>query len=120
MSDLSQNKPIDLDLVDKVYSLIPETTWSHVIKSMVVHLVDAMPGKVLYRLTGSVEDFDKAEEILNLFYEPQEKYKELIIDCFKIFGAEDTLYFLEALKLDEYAKSLDVAITDSAPCSIDL
>lgn len=116
MSNVSQNEAIDLNLVDKVYDLIPEITWPFVIQSMVVHLVDAMPGKVLYKLTGSFEGFDDAENILRSFYTPDKQHKELIIDCFKIFGVEDTLIFLQNLKLEEQIKE---SITDNAPCSID-
>lgn len=107
MSDESQGNLIDLDLVDKVVELIPPITWDNVITGIVAQLVDNMSSDVLQRLTGSFDDFDKAEHILHCYYtDDTRENKELIIDAFKILGAENTLYFLDSLQLDKYAEFL--------------
>jgi hypothetical protein len=56
---------IDLDLVDKTIALIPENAWIQVRQAIVTALVDNMPGFALEKLTGTYDDFDRAEEILN-------------------------------------------------------
>ena len=115
MSDQSQPNLIDLDLVDKVVALIPAITWDSVITGIITQLVDGMPSDVLKQLTGSFDDFDKAEQILHDYYRSEEvQDKELIIDAFKILGAENTLIFLDSLQLDKYAEFLE---NDSTPDS---
>ena len=118
MISQSQNDPIDLDLVDKVVAMIPKETWSAVIDAIVGNIVDNMPSSVLERLTGSVDNFDRAEEILLDYYRIDCRHDDLIIDAFKILGAENTLYLLDSLQLDKYVE-VRYGSTDTAPCSID-
>lgn len=58
-----------------------------------------MPGTVLEKLTGSYDDFDKAEAILFNYYELPEYKEELIIDAFKIMGSVNCLELLNSLNL---------------------
>lgn len=118
MISQSQNDPIDLDLVDKVIAMIPKETWSAVIDAIVSNIVDAMPSTVLEKLTGSIDGFDRAEEILLTYYRIDTRHEDLIIDAFKILGAENTLYLLDSLQLDKYVE-VRYGSTDTAPCSID-
>lgn len=97
---ISPSTPIDLNLVDQVVERIPEHTWEVVRKSIVETLVDMMPSDILERLTGKLDDFDRAEEILFDYYELPERKRDLICDAFKIMGEEDTLYRLDSLELD--------------------
>ena len=113
MSDQSQPNLVDLDLVDKVVELIPPITWDSVITGIITQIVDGMPSDILQKLTGSFDDFDRAEQILHDYYRSEDKdNKELIIDAFKMLGAENTLYFLDSLQLDKYAEFLE---NDSTP-----
>lgn len=93
--------PIDLNLVEQVIERIPEWTWQSVKDAIVTNIVDEMPSAVLEQLTGSPDDFDKAEEILNDYYAIPDLKKELIVDAFKIIGDENTLYLLDSLQLDK-------------------
>ena len=113
MSDQSQPNLVDLDLVDKVVELIPPITWDSVITGIITQIVDGMPSNILQQLTGSFDDFDRAEQILHDYYRSEDRdNKELIIDAFKMLGAENTLYFLDSLQLDKYAEFLE---NDSTP-----
>lgn len=115
MSDQSQPNLVDLDLVDKVVELIPPITWDSVITGIITQIVDGMPSDILQQLTGSFDDFDRAEQILHDYYRSEDRdNKELIIDAFKMLGAENTLYFLDSLQLDKYAEFLE---NDSTPDS---
>jgi len=92
---------IDLDLVDKTIALIPEHGWTQVRQVIIEALVDNMPGSVVEQLTGTYDDFDKAEEILYSYYELPEYQNELIIDAFKIIGAVNCLQLLSSLNFTE-------------------
>jgi hypothetical protein len=92
---------LNLDLVDQVFERIPEWTWTTVRDAIVANLVDNMPGAVVERLTGTYDNFDLAEKILIDYYTPTNKYKDLIVDSFKIIGDENTLYLLDSLQLDK-------------------
>lgn len=112
MSNESQPNLIDLDLVDKVVELIPPITWDSVTTGIITQIVDNMPSDVLQKLTGSFDDFDKAEQILHDYYTSDTREnKELIIDAFKMLGAENTLFFLDSLQLDKYAEFLEAEST---------
>ena len=92
---------IDLDLVDKTIALVPEHGWTQVRQAIVETLVDNMPGSVVEQLTGTYDDFDKAEEILYAYYELPEYQNELIVDAFKIIGAVSCLQLLSSLNFTE-------------------
>jgi hypothetical protein len=101
MQPQNPNAGNNLDLIDQVVERIPEWTW-HVVKDqLVTNLVDAMPTTVLERLTGSATDDDRAQEILDDYYAPSDRNKDLIVDSFRIIGEEQTLYSLDALQLDK-------------------
>ena len=96
-----QDKEIK-ELIKDTVSLIPEHTWPVVIDKLSARIVDAMPAEYLEQLTGDPVGFEKAEQILlNFYLQSKEKREDLIADSFGFVGAESTLYFLEALKLDE-------------------
>lgn len=97
----SNNRVVDLDLVDKVAELIPDHTWPRVIQGLSACLVDYMSSDFLLRLTGSPTDFEKAEEILICFYSQDGFHKEVIADAFKAIGTEQTLYTLDLWQLDK-------------------
>ena len=92
---------VDLNLVDQAIALIPEQAWTQVRQAIVTALVDNMPGAVVERLTGSYDDFDRAEEILYDYYQLPELQHELIVDAFKIMGAVNCLELLNSLELSE-------------------
>lgn len=92
---------VDLDLVDQTIALIPEQAWTQVRQVIVTALVDNMPGAVVERLTGSYDDFDRAEEILYDYYQLPELQHELIVDAFKIMGAVNCIELLHSLNLPQ-------------------
>jgi hypothetical protein len=102
MNNTTSNDCIDLDLVDKVIALIPNNTWGVVVPGLVDALIDAMPSDVLIQLTGDINGFDRAEEILMSYYNEPDQTQSIIADTFKILGDEATLYLLEAMHLDTY------------------
>lgn len=97
----SNNRVVDLDLVDKVAELIPDHTWPRVIQGLSALLVDYMSSDLLLRLTGKPTDFERAEEILICFYSQDGFHKEVIADAFKTIGTEQTLYTLDLWQLDQ-------------------
>lgn len=99
---MENTKSIDLDLVDQTIALIPEAAWSHVRQVIITTIVDNMPGAVVEKLTGTYDDFDRAEEILYSYYELPTKQQELIIDAFKIIGSTNTLELLDRSQLDQF------------------
>lgn len=104
MNNTTPDDCIDLDLVDKVIALIPDNTWNVVVPGLVDALIDAMPSDVLIQLTGDINGFDRAEEILMSYYNEPDQTQSIIADTFKILGDETTLYLLEAMHLDTYKK----------------
>ena len=102
MNNTTPDDCIDLDLVDKVIALIPDNTWNVVVSGLVNALIDAMPSDVLIQLTGDINGFDRAEEILMSYYNEPDQTQSIIADTFRILGDETTLYLLEAMHLDTY------------------
>lgn len=93
---------IDQDLANKTIALIPDHAWTQVRQAIVTALVDCMPGSVLERITGSYDDFDQAEVILNGYYsEIEGRNAELIQDAFKIMGDLNTLDLLNSLNIQQ-------------------
>ena len=90
---------VNLDLVDQTITLIPEHAWTQVRQAIIVALVDNMPGAVVEQLTGTYDDFDRAEEVLYSYYKLPEMQHELIVDAFKIMGAVNCLELLNSLNL---------------------
>ncbi len=114
---MSNNEPIDLDLVDKVYALIPGHTRQDVCDALITNMVDNMPSNVLDKLTGDPQGFDQAESILHSYYEETSDFKELLIDCFKIFGDENTLYLLDSMQLDKRPNPQEINVS-SGTCEV--
>ena len=102
MNNTTPDDCIDFDLVDKVIALIPDNTWDVVVSGLVDALIDAMPSDVLIQLTGDINGFDRAEEILMSYYNEPGQTQSIIADTFRILGDEATLYLLEAMHLDTY------------------
>jgi hypothetical protein len=92
---------VDLDLADQTIALIPEQAWTQVRQVIVTALVDNMPGFVVERLTGSYDNFDRAEEILYDYYQLPKLQHELIVDAFKIMGAVNCIELLHSLNLPQ-------------------
>jgi hypothetical protein len=95
------NDSIDLDLVDQTIALIPEQAWTQVRQAIVTALVDNMPGFALEKLTGTHDNFDRAEEILYDYYQLPDLKQDLIVDAFKIMGAFNCLELLSSLNLTQ-------------------
>jgi hypothetical protein len=106
MQPQNLNVGINLDLIDQIFERIPEWTWNVVKDQLVTNLVDEMPTTMLERLTGNPTGDDRAQEILDDYYASPDKNKDLIVDSFKIFGEEQTLYALDALQLDKIIKPI--------------
>ena len=107
MQPQNPNISIDLDLIDQVIDRIPEWTWSVVKNRLVTDLVDSMPTTVLERLTGNPTGDDRAQEILDDYYAPSDRNKDLIVDSFRIIGEEQTLYSLDSLQLDKITEPIN-------------
>ena len=95
------NDSIDLDLVDQTVALIPEQAWTQVRQAIITALVDNMPGFALEKLTGTYDDFDRAEQILYDYYILPDLKHDLIVDAFKIMGAFNCLELLSSLNLTQ-------------------
>ena len=102
MTNANESSCIDLELVDQVLDLIPAETWHLVVPAIVGHIIDSMTSNVLESLTGNPQGFIRAEEILMSYYSEPNSERNLIQDAFKILGAENTLYLLDAMQLDKY------------------
>ena len=101
MQPKNPNAEINLDLIDQVVERIPEWTWPVVKDRLVTNLVDAMPTSVLEHLTGNATDDNRAQKILDDYYAPLNRNKDLIVDSFNIIGEEQTLDSLDSLQLDK-------------------
>jgi hypothetical protein len=111
---MTEDQLIDNDLIDRVLDHIPRFAWTVVRDAIITNLVDSMPSWVVEQLTGDPENFDRADEILQDYYNSDERKFNLIEDAFKILGDENTMYLLDGLQLDKL-----VPPVDNAPCSID-
>ena len=111
---MTEDQLIDLDLVNQVLEHIPRFAWTVVRDAIITNLVDSMPSDVVERLTGDPKNLDRADEILQDYYKPNERKCNLIEDAFKILGEENTMYLLDGLQLDKL-----VPPDDNAPCSTD-
>ena len=108
---MNDSPVIDLDLIDKIVSCIPDWAWDPVCQVLVPAIVDEMTGLVLEKLTGSYDNFDRAEEILFDYYKPLERKHALIVDCFKLISPHVTVDLLDSLNLDQ----LQPSKTDEVP-----
>ena len=111
---MTEDQLIDTDLIDQVLDHIPRFAWTVVRDAIITNLVDSMPSWVVEQLTGDPENFDRADEILQDYYNLDERKFNLIEDAFRILGDENTMYLLDGLQLDKLAPP-----TDNTPCSID-
>ena len=111
---MTKDQLIDLNLVDQVLEQIPRFAWTVVRDAIITNLVDSMPSDVVERLTGDPENFERADEILQDYYKPDERKSNLIADAFNLLGEENTMYLLDGLQLDKL-----VPPDDNAPCSTD-
>jgi hypothetical protein len=98
---MSNAPVIDLDLIDQIVNCIPDWTWDAVCQSLVPAIVDNMPGSVIEKLTGTYDNFDRAEEILYDYYKPLERKQALIFDCFKLVSPHVTVDLLDSLQLNQ-------------------
>lgn len=87
-------------LINQTIALIPEHAWTQVRQVIITSLVDNMPGSVVEKLTGSYDNFERAEEILYNYYELPDCKEELIADAFKIMGAINCLELLSSLNIE--------------------
>jgi hypothetical protein len=92
---------IDLDLVDSILVNIPDNKWDAVKDKLIECIIDEMPAAIMQRLTGTRDDFDKAEKFLHEYYAPTERNKDLIVDSFQIFGDVKTCYCLDLIVSQE-------------------
>ena len=98
---MTEHDTIDLNLIDQIVAHIPDWAWDAVCQVLVPAIVDSMPGFVLEKLTGTYDNFDRAEEILFDYYKPLERKHDLIVDCFKFVSPHVTVDMLDALNLDQ-------------------
>ena len=98
---MNDSPGIDLDLIDQIVAHIPEWAWDPVCQVLVPAIVDEMTSVVIERLTGTYDDFDRAEEILFDHYRPLEQKHALIVDCFKLISPHVTVHLLDSLNLDQ-------------------
>lgn len=89
------------NLLQQTTALIPDHAWTQVRQAIIVSLVDNMPDFVLKTLTGTYDDFDRAEKILYDYYELPTYQEELISDAFQIMGEVNCLELLSSLNLQE-------------------
>jgi len=88
------------DVTQLIADCIPDSEWDRVRNAIVERIVDNMPAEVLLKLTDSVDNFDLAELILNTHYKEAPNI-ELIVDAFKLVGAEQTAYLLDSLNIQQ-------------------
>jgi hypothetical protein len=88
------------ELINQTIALIPEHAWTQVRQVIITSLVDNMPGSVVEKLTGSYDNFERAEEVLYNYYELPDCKEELITDAFKIMGATNCLELLSSLNIE--------------------
>lgn len=117
MISQTQNKPIDLNLVDLVCEHIPAWTWPQVKEQLVDAIVTEMPTHVIEKLTGDPVNDEGALNVLDEYYKPDERNKDLIVDAFKILGEEQTAYLLDSLQLNKIQQPTNRGTTTVADLS---
>jgi len=111
---IPQPAEVDMDLVLKVYDMVPRHTWPAVLEAAVANIVDELPMETMFRMC----------ELYLIDYYLQNPM-EIIPDMFRIKGEESTLYILDSLQLDkipvpkEKREAEEQQRTDNSPCSID-
>ncbi len=98
---IESNREVDFNLVELFMMNIPDWTWDVVKQQLVTEMVDMMTTNILEQLTGDPTNDDRACEILDTYYKPDERNKDIIVDAFKILGADQTAYILDSLQLDK-------------------
>jgi hypothetical protein len=88
------------DVTQLIADCIPDHEWDRVRQAIVERIVDNMPSQVMLQLTDSVDNFDFAELVLNTHYKEAPNV-ELIVDAFKLVGAEQTADLLDSLNIQQ-------------------
>ncbi len=104
---MGTNQPIDIELLEKTVELITDNNWSPIKSALVSRVIQCMPDHVLNQIANADEsDKDTKKKIvtkvLYSFYDSIENPRyELVETCFDLFGAQQTLYYLNLLDLPE-------------------
>lgn len=86
----------DSDLANQIVDVITmHHAWPAVREYLIEKIIDEMPAKILQQLTGTRDDYDKAEKFLAEYYDSTERHLTLILDAFQIFGTTQTCYYLD-------------------------
>ena len=88
-------------LIDMFVDAIPDNTWPIVKEHLVTQIVDCMPSNIIESITGDPYNDDRAIEILDDFYKGPDMNHQMIVDCFKILGTDQTAYALDSLQLNK-------------------
>jgi hypothetical protein len=88
------------DVTELIADCIPDSEWDRVRQAIVERIVDNMPSQVMMQLTNSIDNFDFAELVLNTHYKEAPNV-ELIVDAFKLIGAEQTADLLDSLNIQQ-------------------
>lgn len=101
------NEPIDTELLNETVKLINDKNWSPIKSELVRKVIECMPSAVLDEIANADESDKRTKEkivtkVLYDFYDSIENPRyELIETCFDLFGAQQTLYYLNLLDLPE-------------------
>ena len=111
--DIPTPSEVDMDLVLKVYDMVPRHTWPAVLDAAVANIVDELPMETMFRM---------CELYLTDYY--LQNPMEIIPDLMRIKGEEPTLYILDSLQLDKIPvpkakREEEEQITNNIPSSIE-
>ncbi len=102
---MGTNQPIDIELLEKTVELITDNNWSPIKSALVNRVIERMPDYVLNEIANA-DKSDKSTKrkivtkVLYDFYDSIENPRyELVETCFDLFGAQQTLYYLNLLDL---------------------
>tara|TARA_B100000427_G_C15519806_1_gene599781 strand:- start:913 stop:1230 length:318 start_codon:yes stop_codon:yes gene_type:complete len=101
------NQPIDIELLEKTVELITDNNWSPIKSALVSRVIGCMPDHVLNQIANADESDKNTKKkivtkVLYSFYDSIENPRyELVETCFDLFGAQQTLHYLNLLDLPE-------------------
>ena len=88
------NELANEQVIQTILDEAPADAWLAIKEVLIEGIIDAMPGIVIEKITGTADDFDLLQDILFEFYELPDKRKELLEDSFQILGQQQVLVLI--------------------------
>ena len=88
------NELANEQVIQTILDEAPADAWLAIKEVLIEGIIDAMPGIVIEKITGTADDFDLLQDIMFDCYELPDKRKELLEDSFQILGQQQVLVLI--------------------------